>query len=569
MEILRFKRLVGALLIILLNLMLGGLLRLPTSLISLMLTVNSSYIIASVAGIVVGFLGNVLVVIVEAATLIIIYFIMLNINLSISLIYVVFPYLLGVIIGSSFLRRLNLTLPKIYAGVGIHSLSNFLMITGASLITMYFISTLPVSSELVLSSKALAGFKYYIMLCGLICNSFVVSVSTQFEQINLKYVPTYILLILTVSLSWISTPSIILTSYEYLRGTESYFILGKIVRKLSGGTPKYVFGGYVKIPINVKDNKHVVIVGMSGSGKSYLAMKIVKQLAGKHPILIIDPHGEYVELVRSLKGRVLTPLGNPVNPLDTLGKPKNVRAEEVSDMIKRVFRLGNLQKYSLYNLILSTYERLGDGVIPTFNDVYSTLIYYLDNASNPSSEVYLSREMLSALIPYLDLLRGPYLTSTALRPEDLVNGLTVIDLSVVESESLIGIYVESLLYLLETYIKTSSSSELLIIVDEAHKFMGGKIAPLLSKLIMEGRKFGLGLIIITQQPLDLEPSIIANSAYIISFAIQEVNNLNYISKVLCGSNIKYEVVRNLVANLKKHEALVRIRDEGGLYLIKA
>lgn len=568
MEALRFKRIVSALLILLLNLALSELLRLPTSLISLMLTVNSSYIIVSVAGIVVGFLGNVLVVVIEAITLMIIYSITLNISLNISLIYVVLPYLLGVIVGSSFLKKLNLTLPKTYAGVGVQSLSNFLMITGASLIAVYFISELPLGSELVLGSKALTGLKYYLMLCGLICNSFIVSASTRFERSGLKSIPTYILLILAVSLSWISTPSIILTSFNYLGGMEDYFILGKIVRKLGGGGPKHVFGGYVKIPINVKDNKHVVIVGMSGSGKSYLAMKIVKQLVGKHSVLIIDPHGEYVELVRSLKGKVLTPLGNPVNPLDTLGKPRNVRAEEVSDMVKRVFRLGNLQKYSLYNLILSTYERLGDSVIPTFNDVYSTLIYYLDNTSNSSSDVYLSSEMLSTLIPYLDLLRGPYLTSTALRPEDLVNGLTVVDLSVVESESLIGIYVESLLYLLETYIKTSSKG-LLIVVDEAHKFMGGKIAPLLSKLIMEGRKFGLGLIVITQQPLDLEPNIIANSAYIVSFAIQEVSNLNYISKVLCGSNVKYEVVRDMIANLKKYEALVRIRDEGGLYLIKA
>ncbi|MEM2376766.1 MAG: hypothetical protein QXZ10_04040, partial [Sulfolobales archaeon] len=63
--------------------------------------------------------------------------------------------------------------------------------------------------------------------------------------------------------------------------------------------------------------------------------------------------------------------------------------------------------------------------------------------------------------------------------------------------------------------------------------------------------------------------IIANSAYIVSFTVQEVNNVNYISKVLCSNHIKYELARSLVTNLKKHEALVKIKEDDSLYIIKA
>ncbi len=564
MEALGFRRLSAAALLLLSNLMLGELLGLPTSLITLMLTVNASHVIVFGLGVLVGLLGDVTVIAAEGVVLTVIHFMRLgNIsNLSI-LTYVVLPYLVGVAAGSSFFRRTSLTMPK--ASAGWRSLGDLLMILGSSLIATYFISLIPTLNRLVIG-EALSGLRLYLFICGLVCNSFVTSLTVQPRFDSLRSFLTLTLVVATVTLSWASTPSIVLISLNYLEVGGNYIILGRVIRKFGVGVGlKRSIGGYVKIPISGPDNRHMVIVGMSGSGKSYLAMKIVKQLAGRHPVLIIDPHGEYVGLVRELKGKVLTPIGNPVNPLDTLGKPINVRAEEVSDMIRRVFRLGNVQKYSLYALILNTYERLG-GVTPTFNDVYLTLIKHLEGGPS-SEEVHLSKEVLSTLIPYLDLLRNPYSTSTALRPEDLVEGLTVVDLSVVESEFLISVYVESLLHLLESYIKTSGKG-LFIIVDEAHRFMGGKVAPLLSKLVMEGRKFGVRLVVVTQQPLDLETGIVANSAYVISFAIREVNNLNYISRILCTSDVKYELVRDLVSNLKKHDALVRIRDEGGLYLIK-
>jgi DNA helicase HerA-like ATPase len=233
--------------------------------------------------------------------------------------------------------------------------------------------------------------------------------------------------------------------------------------------------------------------------------------------------------------------------------------------LRRVFKLGNIQKYVLYNLILSTYERLGD-LTPTFNDVFITLTNIIESSS--PKDGFLSKDVLNSLIPYLDLLRSQYLTTTSIIPEELFSGLTVVDLSTVDSDFLRGIYIESLLYVVNTYMK-SANKPLFLIVDEAHRFMGGKVAPLLSKLVVEGRKFGVTLVVITQHPLDLDPNIIGNSAYIVTFSIQEVNNLNYISRVLSSGYIRYEVIRNIITNLKSYEALVKVRDDKNLYVIKA
>lgn len=566
MEVFRLKRMLSAIILLMLNVTLSELLKLPNSLITLIFTINASYIIISLVGVFVGFLGDVLIGILEIIAVSNIYLLRLGIDLVSFINYVALPYIIGITLGSSFLRKLHIEVPKVI--IRKHTLSDFLMILGSSLIAIYILLHLPVVNDLIFKDVTSIGLKLYIVLLGLICNSLIITISTQFRFNSPEAILKYILMVIVASFSWLTLPVISLINFNYLTPRDNSFILGKIVKKVGGSVnTKFLPKGYVKVSINPEDNKHIVIVGMSGSGKSYLAMKIIKQLVGRHTILVIDPHGEYVRLARELKGKVLTPTENPVNPLDTSGKPKNIRAEEVSDMVRRIFKLGNIQKYSLYTLILDTYERVGNNLTPTFNDVYETLINYIrDNSS--TKEFHLSKEVLNTLIPYLDLLRGPYLSSTALRPDELINGLTVIDLSTIESEHLIGIYVESLLYLIESYVK-STTKPLLMVVDEAHKFMGGKIAPLLSKLVMEGRKFGLGLIIITQQPLDLEASIIANSAYIVSFTVQEVNNVNYISKVLCSNHIKYELARSLVTNLKKHEALVKIKEDDSLYIIKA
>ncbi|MCS7107832.1 MAG: ATP-binding protein [Sulfolobales archaeon] len=567
MDTSKFSKLLIAVILFTLNTTLSELLISPKSLMTLMATVNISYVLTFTAGISVGLFGDLSAAIAEVFALSSIYMLGLGINLDFSFVtHLLIPYFTGLALGSSFFRKSYIKLPKVV--VGKDTLIDFFMILGSSLIALYFISDLPTINRSLFYITTSVGPKLYLILLGLVCNSFILSISMKFNLNSLESALRYLLMILVASLSWLTLPVIVLINSNYLIPAGNFLILGKIVMKVGEGfKPRYPSKGYVKVPIDRADNKHMVIVGMSGSGKSYLAMKLIKQLAGKFPILVIDPHGEYTNLARELKGRVLTPSEGPVNPLETLGKPKSVRAEEVSDMVRRIFKLGNVQKYSLYTLILNTYERLSGGQTPTFNDVYETLINYLDGGQD-SKDVYLSKEVLNTLIPYLNLLRGPYLLSTSLSVEDLMNDLTVIDLSVVESDYVVGIYVESLLHLIETYVKTFSRP-LFMVVDEAHRFMGGRVAPLLSKLVIEGRKFGLGLIIITQQPLDLEASIIANSAYVVSFAIQEPNNLNYISKLLCGSYVRYEVVRDLLMNLKKHEALIKIRDEGSLYIIKA
>ena len=564
MDLETLRKLIMSIILTLLNLILIKVLETQSSVMfSILLTLNTSFIIVLLIGMLSGLIGDVITFIVEFISLTMIYFIRVGINLN-TLTYIILYYLIGVSITSSLFRKFRLNIPKV--GIDFRVVSDLLLIIGSSLILLYLLWFTPIVNYLQLPQLLRGNLSITLFILGVSINSLLIVLTNEVRFNTLTSVLQYMMFSVITMFSWASTPIALAMSYGFVTYYEDYVVLGRVVKKIgSRGFPIKTFNKYVKIPIKHSENRHVVIVGMSGSGKSYLAKKMAKQLVRRSAVVIIDPHGEYVGLTRELNGKVLTPIENPINPLDTLGKPKNVRAEEVSDMLRRVFKLGNIQKYVLYNLILSTYERLGD-LTPTFNDVFITLTNTIESSS--PKDGFLSRDVLNSLIPYLDLLRSQYLTTTSIIPEELFSGLTVVDLSTVDSDFLRGIYVESLLYVVNTYMK-SANKPLFLIVDEAHRFMGGKVAPLLSKLVMEGRKFGVTLVVITQHPLDLDPNIIGNSAYIVTFTIQEVNNLNYISRVLSSGYIRYEVIRNIITNLKSYEALVKVRDDKYLYVIKA
>ncbi len=63
----------------------------------------------------------------------------------------------------------------------------------------------------------------------------------------------------------------------------------------------------VKVDGHAIVTRHLAILAMTGAGKSWTARRIIEQLSQKHyPIVIFDPHGDYTGLadVPSLKGRV-------------------------------------------------------------------------------------------------------------------------------------------------------------------------------------------------------------------------------------------------------------------------
>jgi len=122
---------------------------------------------------------------------------------------------------------------------------------------------------------------------------------------------------------------------------------------------------------------------------------------------------------------------------------------------------------------------------------------------------------------------------------------------------------ETLLRKIAHYMYVSGESMGLshyIVIDEAHRICKRSTEPsLVARLMMESRKYGIGFIIITQQPLDIDEGIIANSALKISFKLSEPENLDYMAKTLAGyiSENRLEIFKEALYYMPRFYAIVR------------
>ncbi len=325
----------------------------------------------------------------------------------------------------------------------------------------------------------------------------------------------------------------------------------KVIRKQSKGrqTPCLTF--------KMGENNHMIITGSSGTGKTQAAKRLIEEALKRNiSVLVLDVHGEYASLPAA---KVINPAENPINLLARFDKSPAVRAEEVADLIASAFRLGNVQKSVLQHMIIYAYKLFDN---PKVTDL-------LDIASDPRAPEYLgfSKDVIRSLIPYLRALSGLESKVEWLEPVELSEGLIVADLSRVESLSLQIIYLEALVHMLFNYRK-SRPQPTLVVVEEAHRFITRNRVSILTKLFREGRKFGVNVVAITQEPYSLEPAALNNCGYVLSLQLTEERAVSTIARLMAGGNEKYfKKIRNLLAELSKFECLLWLRN-GDVFLLK-
>ncbi len=325
----------------------------------------------------------------------------------------------------------------------------------------------------------------------------------------------------------------------------------KIIKKQSKGkyTPCITF--------KLGENGHMIITGSSGTGKTQAAKQLISEAWKKGlSILVLDVHGEYTSLPVA---KVINPAENPVNLLARFGKSPAVRAEEIADLIASAFKLGNVQKSVLQHMIIYAYKLFDN---PKVVDL-------LDIASDPRAPEYLgfSKDVIRSLIPYLKTLSGLESEVKWLEPSELGEGLIIADLSRVESLSLQVIYLETLVHMLFNYRK-SRPKPTLIVVEEAHRFITKGRTSILTKLFREGRKFGVNVVAITQEPYSLEPATLNNCGYMLSLQLTEERATSTIARLIAGGNERYfKKIRGLLPELNKFECLLWIRS-GDTFLLR-
>lgn len=278
----------------------------------------------------------------------------------------------------------------------------------------------------------------------------------------------------------------------------------------------------VQLSLNTLAQKHLSVLAKTGAGKSYTVGVILEEfLAAKVPLVILDPHGEYGSLrhpnvddrdlgamVRfGMKPRAFhkqikefaidTQLNPEADPLRLDGV--NMEARQIVDVLPA--KLSGGQVGVLYQAVKDVQEH---HPAYTLQDVIEAVSM---NKSSAKWNVLNALEALQAT--KLFHVRGTPVKELV-RPGQC----TIINLKGVspDIQEVVGGRLASMLWEAR---KRDEVPPHILVVEEAHNFcpergVGNAVSgPILRTVASEGRKFGLGLVIVSQRPAKIDKNVLS------------------------------------------------------------
>jgi DNA helicase HerA-like ATPase len=292
-------------------------------------------------------------------------------------------------------------------------------------------------------------------------------------------------------------------------------------------------------------SRHLAILAMTGGGKTVAARRIIRELINlRYPLLIFDPHGDYLGF---FENSVLFPESRIqiLYPMIRVGR-SNVGI--VTDLIDKMGKRLTDPQQQFYNYLISTTEA-GDGepatvFIQRLIDRASAIAARKASGEDTPQEVAEVRNQTMNVVRrslefVLENLRQMERNNKRLReqerfksfrfvemsdpwdkPEDIVQpGLVSIfylaGYDHLNQSAIVSIVLEALFA--ERSTLSGAIPPFQAVIEEAHNFIpsrqeGTDETPSLRsirKVITEGRKFGTGLVLISQRPSRLDETTLA------------------------------------------------------------
>ncbi|MCP3931498.1 MAG: ATP-binding protein [Bacteroidetes bacterium] len=353
---------------------------------------------------------------------------------------------------------------------------------------------------------------------------------------------------------------------EVLLGNIEY--LGKTIRPFS---------------LTFKDiNRHLGIFGSTGSGKTTLALGVIKQLQRNNiPFLIIDWEKSYRDLVNHYQDvEVFTVGRSDINPLflNILTVPPGITYEEYAKsliaIIAEDYLSGHGSDSMLLQFIMQTFSMYQN---PTFYNLKETILNEIQKEISRKGRLsgrkglWLQTTERIALALSLGAI-GSVLTSKKHFPiEKLFNRPIVLELGNIKSPHDRKFIVHVILNYLSFHNEyTGIHSEKLknvIIFEEFHNIaIQSHEDNMVSNLFRECRKYGVGLIAIDQTPSEIPNAIFANMNTKVSFSLGTNQDITAMGRAM---NLPNEQL-SFLGMQKTGQAVVSVRQNIATpFLIKA
>lgn len=319
-------------------------------------------------------------------------------------------------------------------------------------------------------------------------------------------------------------------------------------------------------------NQHLLVVGKSGSGKSETTKALIWELDRRGvPSIIFDFQGEYAkpdgDFFRAVRPQVFDAMaGLPINPFEVPIDPHTGKRRpfiesvyRLADTLNRVFKgSGDIQLGALRDAILQSYHQRG---------------FDKDDEATWSNEPP-TIDMLHACLKEMAQERGATVKNLLVRLqslfesgifkpgrakftlESLLKKTTVLlmtsgisDLMLAASRLMLeGIYASML------SAGESSTIRVMACVDEAHKLCGDET---ITTLVKEARKYGLGLILSSQETRDFHPSVFANVGTLICLQLEEADAAVMARQIAGQDGVAQKVVKQKILAQAFPEGIVR------------
>ena len=314
----------------------------------------------------------------------------------------------------------------------------------------------------------------------------------------------------------------------------------------------------VYLDLNKLLTKHISILAKSGSGKSYVGGVLVEEILEKDiPLLIIDPHGEYSSLNEKNNDDNLLKFG--LKPKDYKEKVKiySPNTKDNPECIPLKLSNFNLSSQEILHILPAKLSNVQLGLLySSLKEIsridFNQLILELELEENPAKYTLIN------IIKYLDKLNLFSDAATSLQELISPGKCSIINLKGVEQE-LQEVVVYKLVKDLFEERKKGNVPPFFLIIEEAHNYLPersfgeAKSSRILRQVASEGRKFGLGLCVISQRPSRLDKSVISQCSTQIILKVTNPNDLRAIANSVEG--LTYESEKE-IKNLNVGTALI-------------
>lgn len=306
--------------------------------------------------------------------------------------------------------------------------------------------------------------------------------------------------------------------------------------------------------------KHFALLGSTGTGKSTSAALVLHRICEAAPhahILMIDPHGEYMEAFKST-GQLLD-VSNLQMPYWLMNFEEHCEVFVTNNGADRQADCDILAKCLLQarmkNRLAETIGKITvDSPIPYLLSDLTTIMQNemgkLDKASNSAPFMRLKAKFdeIKSDPRYQFMFSGMLVGDTMKEFLGKIfrlpaNGkpISIIDVSSVPSEitSTVVAVLARLTFDYAIWSRDEQTQPILFVCEEAHRYVpneknadNSSVGRILSRIAKEGRKYGVSLGLITQRPSDLAEGVLSQCGTIISMRLNNERDQAFVKAAM-------------------------------------